>query len=206
VSGLGRRASLPQADHARPEYLASDGLVVHHYNRSGRVKDYDFSTFPVAEPMQRSLARLFAARCVPHRWTTHGTSNHHWLWLRLFAVFLSQQESPPSDLDDLTVALVRRWREHALKSSCHLGFANIASLLRDDPRLQVGPAADELARRMKRQQSKIQSYSQDEFDRIRLAAKQIFRAASQRVTISPRPAHGDRTGPAGTRPALPGHP
>lgn len=172
---------MPSADHARPEYLAADGLVVHHYNRFGRVKDYDFSTFPVAEPMQRSLARLFAARCVPHRWTAHGTSNHHWLQLRLFAEFLSRQEPPPSDLDDLTVVLIRRWREHVLKSSGHLGFANVASLLRDDARLQTGPMTDELARRVKRSQSKIQSYTEDEFDRIRLAAKRIFRAALQRI-------------------------
>lgn len=64
----GRKASLPRAGHARPEYVSSDGLVVHHYNRDGRVKDYDFSRLPVAEPLQRSFAALFADRCVPHIW------------------------------------------------------------------------------------------------------------------------------------------
>lgn len=110
MSPRGRAASLPPADHARPEYLAPDGLVVHHYNREGRVKDYDFSTLPVAEPMQRSLAVLFAARCVPHRWTVHVTSEYHWGRLRQFAQTLSQQERPPRDVDEFTVALVARWR------------------------------------------------------------------------------------------------
>ena len=88
----GRKASLPSADHARPEYVSSDGLVVHHYNRDGRVKDYDFSRLPVAEPLQRSLATLFADRCVPHIWGVHTTSENNWMPLEQFAVFLSQQD------------------------------------------------------------------------------------------------------------------
>ena len=101
----GRKATLPPADHARPEYVSSDGLVVHHYNRDGRVKDYDFSTLPIPEPMQRSLATLFADRCVPHIWGVHSSSENSWMQLEQFAAFLSQQDHCPEDLDGLTVAL-----------------------------------------------------------------------------------------------------
>ena len=46
VSGRGRRAALPAGGHARPEYLVTDGqggLVVRHYDREGRVREYDFA-------------------------------------------------------------------------------------------------------------------------------------------------------------------
>ena len=75
VSGRGRRAALPEAGHARPEYLVADGqggLAVRHCNRAGRVREYDFTALPVAGPMQASLAALFAAWCTPGRWSTHG--------------------------------------------------------------------------------------------------------------------------------------
>ena len=50
VSGRGRRAALPERRPARPEYLVADGqggLVVRHYNREGRVREYDFAELPV---------------------------------------------------------------------------------------------------------------------------------------------------------------
>ena len=61
----GRKASLPPADHARPEHVSPDGLVVHHYNRNGRVKDYDFSTLPISRELQAAFARAFAERTRP---------------------------------------------------------------------------------------------------------------------------------------------
>jgi len=51
---------------ARPEYLVADGqggLVVRHYNREGRVREYDFTQLPVPAPMRASLAALFACGC-----------------------------------------------------------------------------------------------------------------------------------------------
>jgi hypothetical protein len=77
VSGRGRRAALPAGGHSRPEYLAGDekgALAVRHYNREGRVREYDFTALPVAAAMRASLAALFAARCTPDRWSVHATS------------------------------------------------------------------------------------------------------------------------------------
>ena len=153
VSGRGHRASLPAGGHARPEYLVADergAVVVRHYNREGRVREYDFSQLPVAGPMQASLAALFAARCTPDRWAVHATSMGAWLLLRQFAEFLARQQRPPRDLDELTPALVRQWRESLpAAAGGYRAWRSVSGLLRDDARLQAGPVADELARRYK---------------------------------------------------------
>ena len=182
----GRKAFLPPSGHARPEYVSCDGLVVHHYNRDGQVKDYDFTTLPVAEPMQRSLATLFADRCVPHIWAVHSSSENVWMQLEQFAVFLSQQDHRPADLDGLSVALVKRWRQ----AGSHNKFASLAGLLLRDARLQTGVVADELARRTSRPKSTVQSFSEAEFEQITSAAKRTFRAALSRIEDNAR--HLDR--------------
>jgi len=185
VTGRGRRASLPAGGHSRPESLVADGqggLLVRHCNREGKVREYDFAGLPVAGPMQASLAALFAARCVPGRWTVHATSAASWDHLRRFAEFLARQQRPPRDLDELTPHVVRAWRA-GLPASVGGGnaFRAVAGLLRDDARLQAGPLADELGRRFRVPRSKVQSYSEAEFDQFTAAARHRFRAAVQRI-------------------------
>ncbi|MFE7112492.1 hypothetical protein ACFU98_37450 [Streptomyces sp. NPDC057575] len=187
MSGRGRRASLPPADHSAPEPLADGGLVVRHVNKRNRGKEYDFSTLPVTEPMQRSLAVLFAACCTPHRWTSHLTSKMNWKQLVLFATFLSQQERPPRDLDELTGALVNRWRQSLSKTTGgYNAFTCVVRLLKDDARLQSGPVAEALARRTQKPKSRTQSYSEAEFDVIKAAARRMFRAALLRINENAR--------------------
>jgi hypothetical protein len=114
VSGHGHRAALPAGGHSRPEYLAGDekgALAVRHYNREGRVREYDFTALPVPAAMQASLAALFAARCTPDRWSVHATSRRTWIYLRQFAGFLDGLRQQPRDLDELTPELIRLWRE-----------------------------------------------------------------------------------------------
>ncbi|NEC22568.1 hypothetical protein [Streptomyces parvus] len=187
MSPRGRRASLPPANHARPEPLADNGLIVRHTNKEQRVKEYDFSTLPVAEPMQRSLAGLFATQCTPHKWRSHSSSNMYWRQLQQFTLFLSGQEDPPGDLGELTGALVNRWWQSLSKAAggCNT-FDYTARLLRDDARLQSGPVADALARRVSRPKSQRQSYSEAEFDRIKTAARRMFRAALLRIEDNAR--------------------
>jgi hypothetical protein len=186
VSGRGHRASLPAGDHARPEYLVADergAVVVRHSNREGRVREYDFSRLPAAGPMQASLAALFAARCTPGRWAVHATSVGAWLLLRQFAEFLARQQRPPRDLDELTPALVRQWRESLPEAAGgYRAWRSVSGLLRDDARLQAGPVADELARRYKLPPAKVQSYTETEFDQFTAAARRQFRAARRRVS------------------------
>jgi hypothetical protein len=190
VSGRGHRAALPEGSHARPEYLVADGqggLVVRHYNREGRVREYDFTELPVAAPMQASLAAPFAARCTPDRWSVHATSETCWLYLRQFAEFLARQQRPPRDLDELTPGMVRQWRAGLpAGGGGYNTFLMISSLLRDDARLQAGPVADELARRLKTPRSRTQSYSEADFDLFTAAARRRFRAALQRINANAR--------------------
>lgn len=195
MSPHGRTASLPPIDHARPEYVAPDGLVVHHYNSASRVQEYDFSALPVAEPMQRSLAALFAARCAPHRWTVHASSAMYWRQLETFTAFLSRQERPPRDVEELTTSLIERWRQRVLSTAGgYTTFTAVTSLLRADPRLQTAPIADALARRAQRPRSGTQSYSEAEFDQIKAAARRMFRAALLRIEDNARHLHRWRAG------------
>jgi len=161
--------------------------VVCHYNREGKVREYDFGELPVAGPMQASLAALFAARCTPARWTAHVTSAASWHHLRRFTESLAQQQRPPRDLDELTPAMVRAWRAGLPASAGGgLAFGTVAALLRDDARLQAGPVADELGRRFRVPPSRVQSYSEAEFDQFTTAARRRFRAALQRINESAR--------------------
>ncbi|MGV9387411.1 hypothetical protein ACWDRB_67420 [Nonomuraea sp. NPDC003707] len=161
--------------------LTPDGLIVHHTNRRNQIKDYNFSELPVPEPLQRSLSALFAARCV-HRWGSHKSSQGLWEDLVIFATFLSQQDQPPNDLDELTAATLKRWRTSQTGST--VGYSRItrmASLLRDDRRLRTGLVADELATRVRRPKSTTQSYSEAEFEKIKVAAQRTFRSALLRI-------------------------
>lgn len=110
MSPRGRAAVLPPAGHTRPEALAAGGLAVRHCNAQDRVKDYDFSALPVGVAMQRTLADLFAAWCVPGTWSAHTTSALYWGHLRRFCEFLSHLEIPVTDIDEITPAVIKRWR------------------------------------------------------------------------------------------------
>jgi hypothetical protein len=156
-------------------------MIVRHYNRQGRVREYNFASLPVAEPLQRSLAVLFAARCTPGRWSTHATSETHWVHLRQFAESLAREQRPPGDLDELTQRMVRRWRDGLPLASGYNSFRTIGGMLREDARLHEGPVADELARYYKRSGSTIQSYTGTEFDRVTVTARRQFRAALLRI-------------------------
>ncbi|MEW2522325.1 hypothetical protein [Actinacidiphila alni] len=182
MSGRGRRASLPPADHASPAAHVPGSLVVAHRDADGHVAEYDFSALPVAEPMQRSLAVLFARRCRPNKWASLESSLLYWRKVKEFTVFLSQLERPPGDLDEITAPMVKRWRTSLPRTGGgYNALTKVASLLGDDARLQSGPVADELAERMKRPASKTQSYSEAEFDKIKVAARRQFRSALLRI-------------------------
>ncbi len=165
--------------------MAADGLRVHHRNRRGNVETFNFAELPVAEPMQRSLAALFAVRCEPSTWSSHLSSISTWRHLLQFAQFIAEQPEQVRDLDDLTAALVRRWRNSMPLGSDHRPLARIAPLLRDDSRLQSGPVADELLRRRQAPKPAAQeSYSHEEFQQITKAARRSFRNALRRIEMN----------------------
>jgi len=99
-----------------------------------------------------------------------------------FARFLACQEPSPRDLDELTPAMVRRWRAWLpAGAGGDYAFGLVSSLLLADDRLQAGPVADELARRSRKPRSRTQSYGEAELDRVTIAARRRFRAALQRI-------------------------
>ncbi|GAA1925430.1 hypothetical protein GCM10009753_68500 [Streptantibioticus ferralitis] len=144
------------------------------------MKDFDFSTLPVAEPMQRSLAAALAAAV--KGWSSHETSPRQFRELKGFAEFASQQERPPHDLDELNAALLKAWSLR-LKDSPggRAMFRNVTALLRKDPRVHTGPAAEELARRVPMLPRQRKSYAATELDQIRLTARRTFRSALLRI-------------------------
>ncbi|MFD4170468.1 hypothetical protein ACFWQ1_27925 [Streptomyces albidoflavus] len=180
MTGRGRRAVLPPGDHHAELALAPDGLVVRFINKAGYAKEFDFAALPVAEPMQHSLAVVFAAQS--RRWTSHRSAAFSWKHLGTFATFLAQLDSPPDDLSDLTSATLKRWRTlHIGSNGGRSTLSTVRTLLRRDARLAAGPAADELARRIPRGRPETQSYGEDEREQIVLTAQRHFRSALMRI-------------------------
>ncbi|MEU3299726.1 hypothetical protein ABZ729_07870 [Streptomyces sp. NPDC006678] len=193
MTGRGRRAALPPADHHSGPALAPDGLVVTVTNTAGYSREYDFSELPVPGPMQRSLARAFAARS--QMWSGHKSATSYWKNVGYFARFLSQLENVPQDLDALTAAMLKRWRaQHISTVAGKSTLYMVRTLLRHDPRLAVGPVAEELAKRIPRVKPSKQSYGEAERERVVLAAQRQFRSAWLRIQENARLLDGWRAG------------
>ncbi|MFD3504746.1 hypothetical protein [Streptomyces sp. NPDC058678] len=182
MSGRGRKAALPPGDLDFPEPSVPDGLVVEHRNHDGYIATYDFALLPVAEPLQRSLAVLFAGQCRSAAWSAHSTSRWVWREIRRFAAFLAEQPNCPRDLGGVTVDLLRRWRLAKLASpGGRQQVRTVSNLLREDGRLRSGPVAELLARRVPGSRGSVQSYDTASFDHIVRTARQDFRAALLRI-------------------------
>ncbi|MEU1807165.1 hypothetical protein [Streptomyces sp. NPDC019937] len=181
MSRRGRSASLPPADHSAPAVLDPvDDRVVHHRDRDGHVREFDFATLPVAEPMQRSLATLFGA--VTEGWSSHGTSKGAFKNIRAFTKYLSECVKPPQDLEGLTAALVNGWwLQQKDRQGSRAAFRQVRSLLIEDARLQQGPVAEALTRRVPLLPRDQESYESAELGQIKLTALRIFRSARLRI-------------------------
>ncbi|MFG3052540.1 hypothetical protein ACGFZP_16490 [Kitasatospora sp. NPDC048239] len=179
--GPGRRAALPPADFtAPPTRDPLDGLLVHHRDRDGHERVFDFSTLPGAEPLRRSLAALFATRSA--RWGSLGAADGMFRYLKAFTTFADQRAHPPRDLHQVNTALVKAgWQQQKHTWGGRDAFQAVASLLREDERLQSGPVLEELARRVPQLPAVRESYAPGEFERIRIEARRAFRVALLRI-------------------------
>ncbi|WP_237533992.1 MULTISPECIES: hypothetical protein [unclassified Streptomyces] len=154
-------------------------------NRAGYAKEFDFSELPVPEPLQRSLARLYAARS--RTWTSHDTAKTCWSRTMVFATFLSELENTPQDLDGVTVAVLKRWRaRHVSTVTGKAVLSTVRLLLQQDPRFSGGPVTKELLRRFPAAKPSKQSYGDDERKHVVLAAQRQFRAARLRIEENTR--------------------
>lgn len=180
MTGQGRRAVRPPADYRVEPALAARGLVVTVVNHEGHAKTFDFADLPAPAPLQRSLAAVFAEQSCT--WTSHRGASSYWTQLVLFTRFLSESERPPQDLDEVTPALLKRWRAKNIGSNTGKNALRLVRiLLRRDTRLQVGAVAEELARRIPGYEPSKQSYEDAERERVRLAATRQFRTALMRI-------------------------
>lgn len=183
MSPRGSRAARPEQIHQRPVVLAETGLLVEHRDKCGRVRRYDFTKLPLAPDMQRSLAEMFAAKCAPGGgWDSTESSETSWGNLGMFARFLAARDDPPADISELTAAIWAQWRlSRSQKASGYALIAWAAGFLRNHPRL---PAAtrEAMAKRTPAVKAKETAYQPEEFERIRMAARQMFRAAHMRIT------------------------
>ncbi|MFD9437910.1 hypothetical protein ACFWBR_03785 [Streptomyces sp. NPDC060006] len=171
---------LPPAGYRTGPPRPRDGLVVTVGNKAGEKKEFDFAKLPAPERMRHSLAALFAAQS--RRWTSHSSADHYWNQLLVFVRFLSRLDNPPEDLDGLTAAALKRWRERNIKTNTgRLTLATIRVLLRADPRLRTGQVAEELARRVPQGTPSKQSYEDAEREQVLLTAQRQFRAAWMRI-------------------------
>ncbi|MFL0395159.1 hypothetical protein ACH0CM_20850 [Streptomyces albus] len=168
--------------HQRPKALEHDGLVVIHRDQQGRVRDYDFGTFPAPEPWQRSLAALFAAKCRPGGgWDSVETSEASWYLVRPFGEFLSKLEAAPLDVDRLSAALWHAWRlSLPPNTNGYNKYAAVAGLLQHDERL-TRPVREAMAQRFAWTPGREEAYTPKEFTTIRVAARRTFRAALLRI-------------------------
>jgi hypothetical protein len=149
-------------------------------NKGGHARVFDFGDLTVPVPMQRSLASAFAAQS--RTWTGHASANSYWNSVQAFGRFLGEQGHPVQDLDELTSATLRLWRNNQKKTAGgQHSMMQVRTLLKRDRRLADGPAAEELARRVPARRSGKQSYEGPERERMVLAAERQFRAALLRI-------------------------
>ena len=180
MSRRGRRAILPPTDFKTEPPLAANGLVVTIVNKAGHGKDFAFSDLPVPEPMQRTLATVFAAQQV--RWTSHYSAIAAWNRLKVFAEFVSGLDTPPEDLTGLDAATLKRWRLQNISTNTGRTTLRVVHrILRSDPRLSEGPVAEELARRVPAPKPVRKSDDVAEREHVLLAAGRQFRAALLRI-------------------------
>lgn len=182
----GRPAALPPQDegHRRPPVVDASQLIVRHLNEKGDgERFYDFGRLPVAEPMQRSLAVLFARRVgTEGPWRNLDSSREGWTLLGTFCRFLSQQDAPPRDLPELTAAHWAAWQVSRPRNSMgHHQISKVAAFLRDEVRLPAATLTSLPRRGRPKEAVRETAYTPEEFEQIRTAATRSFRAALHRI-------------------------
>lgn len=180
MSGRGHRATLPPVDYRAKSPVGPDGLIVTVVNKDGASQKFDFAELPGTEPLQRSMAALFARQS--RHWSSLNSARTYWRACTVFARFLSGLDHPPGDLDELTPAVLKRWRAQQVATNGGRNWMSmVRALLRHDPRLSAGLVAEELARRIPEQTPSKKSFTEAERDQVLDAARRQFRAAWLRV-------------------------
>ncbi|MFD3580847.1 hypothetical protein [Streptomyces sp. NPDC058683] len=172
----------------RQPVLVGDGLIVEHRDGTGAgaVAVYDFRGLPVEDALRGSLARLFASRCVPSRWTSHLSSRHFWVHLQAFTAYLAARDTPVADITQLAAGVWSQWKlSRPNTMSGYRQIVTVRGLLLDDPRLSAA-AREAISQRVLTPKAKEVSFQGAEFDAIVSTARRMFRTAHLRITENAR--------------------
>lgn len=183
----GRSAALPSAGYQPPSRLVLDeGRCVARFSTEDgrRRQDYDFARLPVARPLQIAFAQAFDRRTGPAgTCKSLSAANGCYQHLRMFAVHLADQHSPPTSPGEVTPAHLTSFIErhqHLRGLAQRVGSVKLilrsvtgwsdqfAAALRGS-----GPARDRTPT--------LHSYSQAEFRRIINSAREDARRIAQEI-------------------------
>jgi hypothetical protein len=180
-----RRAALPGAGFTRPAAVDESGLVFTLYGESGGIEGvYRFADMPGGVGLRRALVRGLAEVCGPGReWRSANSAANARGALRAFLTFASTQPDPPQAPEHLTPALLAAWNAQLEPTALARKNAGLVRrVLLATPGVPAG--AGQALRRARDgvfEDREPESYSLQEFERIRGAAASLFNTALIRI-------------------------
>lgn len=178
----GHRATAPDGGWRPVERIDSVNptLVRFIEERTGRLKEFDFSGFPVSAGMQQWLARTFARRTGPRSGIKRTRSAVScFMILRLFAESLAEADKPVAGPKELTAGHIAAFR---LRHGGAEKVILVRSVLRGDPELPDPARTALLARPPRRPEpTRPTAYSDDEWQLIMTALRSDVRRARDRI-------------------------
>lgn len=182
----GHRARVPAGGWQPVERVdpAAPTLVRFVEERTGRLREFDFSGFPVPAGMQQWLAGAFARRTGPRSGVKRtGTARNYFRVLRALAESLAEASTPVAGPQQLTAGHIAAFRlRHTGAPGGAERVIQVRSVLRDDPELPEPVRSALLARPPRRPETtRPAAYDDREWQLIMMAARSDVRHARDRI-------------------------
>jgi hypothetical protein len=180
-----RRAALPSAGFRRPSAIDDSGLVFTLFGENGGVEGvYSFADLPGSIALRQAIVRGFAEVCGPGRvWTSSHSAENARGALRSLLTFACSRPDPPQMAEHLTPALLAAWNDDlgpAVLARKNAGLAR--KVLLAAPGVPAGAGrALRLRADGAKELAEPESYSLEEFERIRACAASLFNTALTRI-------------------------
>lgn len=180
----GQRAAQPDAGYQHPSATDASGLIVTIVLPDGSQRTYDFSDLMPVTPLLQSLVTGFArASGSGGRWPSVSSMRTGQATLRRLYRFVSDLDSAPQTIEDVSPRVWRAWQDHVSAKSVWPGvLSNCRALLQSTPGVPVETLEATRQRLPKpRARTKLRAMSRDEFRRTKRAAWPVLRGAVERV-------------------------
>lgn len=180
----GRVASLPPAGYVRPRQVDPSGLVITHVTEDGSSTTlFDFRSVDCPTPLLHSMTQGFAVACSPGgRWNSARSAENGAAAMRAFIRALAEQSNPPVRIEELSPEVWWAWRAEVAKTNRWPSRIQLVQgLLTDTPGVPESTRRALRARLPKPKRRSYDSYSRNEFHRIRSAAAGIVRTGLHRI-------------------------